>query len=52
MKVIDRLDCSGSGDVDTSVTVQALAGGTVIGVSGRTLTVRRGGGGLSYIHGE
>ena len=39
VKVLDRLDGSGAGDVDTSVVVQAAPGDSVTGVSGRTLKV-------------
>ncbi|XP_035787655.1 tripeptidyl-peptidase 2-like [Anopheles albimanus] len=37
VKVIERYDCSGSGDVDTSKTVTASDDGTVVGLSGRKL---------------
>jgi len=37
-KVIERFDCTGSGDVDTSTVVQANDG-EIQGVSGRTLKV-------------
>lgn len=37
-KVIERFDCTGSGDVDTSAVVQAKDG-EIQGLSGRTLKV-------------
>jgi len=37
VKVIDCVDCSGSGDVDTSTVVQAGSDGTLQGLSGRKL---------------
>lgn len=40
MKVIDRIDGSGAGDVDTSTVVQASEG-VITGLSGRKLKVRR-----------
>ena len=38
MKVIDRIDGSGAGDVDTSTVVMALDG-TITGLTGRKLKV-------------
>ena len=38
-KVIDLVDCTGSGDVDTSVVVSA-SDGSITGLSGRSLKVR------------
>uniref|UniRef100_A0A182YBT7 Tripeptidyl-peptidase 2 n=1 Tax=Anopheles stephensi TaxID=30069 RepID=A0A182YBT7_ANOST len=37
VKVIERFDCSGCGDVDTSKTVTAGQDGTIVGLSGRKL---------------
>uniref|UniRef100_A0A8W7PUW9 Tripeptidyl-peptidase 2 n=2 Tax=gambiae species complex TaxID=44542 RepID=A0A8W7PUW9_ANOCL len=37
VKVIERFDCSGCGDVDTSKTVTASPDGTIVGLSGRKL---------------
>lgn len=37
MKVIERFDCSGCGDVDTSKVVTAGSEETIVGLSGRTL---------------
>ncbi|XP_052893110.1 tripeptidyl-peptidase 2 [Anopheles moucheti] len=37
VKVIERYDCSGCGDVDTSKTVTASQDGTITGLSGRKL---------------
>ncbi|KAL1392834.1 hypothetical protein pipiens_012189 [Culex pipiens pipiens] len=37
VKVIERFDCSGCGDVDTSKVVTASADGTIVGLSGRVL---------------
>lgn len=39
MKVIERYDCSGCGDVDTSKKVAVSADGTIVGLSGRVLRV-------------
>ena len=39
MKVIDRIDASGAGDVDTSTVVEASEG-VIAGLSGRKLKVR------------
>lgn len=39
-KVIERFDCSGCGDVDTSKKVTASPDGTIIGVSGREIKVQ------------
>lgn len=39
VKIIERFDCSGCGDVDTSKKVQVSGDGTIQGVSGRTLKV-------------
>lgn len=39
VKVIDRIDGSGAGDVDTSTVVQASEG-VITGLSGRKLKVR------------
>ncbi|CAG2057979.1 unnamed protein product [Timema podura] len=36
-KVVERYDCSGAGDVDTSIVVQANNDGNIVGVSGRLL---------------
>lgn len=38
-KIIERFDCSGAGDVDTSKIVQA-PDGYIIGLTGRKLKVR------------
>ncbi|XP_072983794.1 tripeptidyl-peptidase 2 isoform X2 [Typha latifolia] len=38
-KIVDILDCTGSGDVDTSKVVKADADGCIIGASGRRLVV-------------
>ncbi len=38
-KVIDRIDCSGAGDVDTSTVVEVDADGYITGLSGRKLKV-------------
>ncbi|CAL9780957.1 unnamed protein product [Musa acuminata subsp. burmannicoides] len=38
-KIIDILDCTGSGDVDTSKVVKADADGSIVGVSGTRLVV-------------
>ncbi|XP_074561420.1 tripeptidyl-peptidase 2-like [Curcuma longa] len=38
-KIIDILDCTGSGDVDTSNVVKADADGSFVGASGRRLVV-------------
>lgn len=38
-KVIERFDCSGCGDVDTSKVVTASPEGVIIGVSGREIKV-------------
>ena len=37
-KIIDLIDCSGSGDVDTSVT-RIASDGKILGLSGRELRV-------------
>lgn len=39
VKIIERFDCSGCGDVDTSKKVQVSNEGTIQGLSGRTLKV-------------
>lgn len=39
-KVIERFDCSGAGDVDTSTIVQA-ADGCITGLTGRELKVNK-----------
>lgn len=38
-KVIERFDCSGCGDVNTSTIVTAASDGTIIGLSGKTLNL-------------
>nr|CAD7443337.1 unnamed protein product [Timema bartmani] len=38
-KVVERYDCSGAGDVDTSIVVQANNDGNIVGVSGRLLKI-------------
>ena len=37
-KIVDLIDCSGSGDVDTSVT-RTASDGKILGLSGRELRV-------------
>lgn len=37
VKVVERFDCSGCGDVDTSKLVSAAPDGTILGLSGRVL---------------
>lgn len=37
VKVVERYDCSGCGDVDTSKQVTAAPDGTIVGLSGRVL---------------
>ena len=39
VKIIDRIDASGAGDVDTSTVVKAALGSTITGATGRTLKV-------------
>ena len=39
VKVIERLDASGAGDVDTSLTMRAEPGDVIIGTTGRRLKV-------------
>lgn len=38
-KVIERFDCSGCGDVDTSTVITKVVDGTITGLTGRKLTV-------------
>lgn len=38
-KVIERYDCSGAGDVDTSTVLKPNSDGVVTGLSGRKLKV-------------
>ncbi|KAK9063197.1 hypothetical protein SSX86_017067 [Deinandra increscens subsp. villosa] len=38
-KVLDVIDCTGSGDVDTSTVVKADANGCILGASGASLTI-------------
>ncbi|XP_055608253.1 tripeptidyl-peptidase 2 isoform X1 [Uranotaenia lowii] len=40
-KVIERFDCSGCGDVDTSKLVTAQSDGTIVGLSGRVLRLSK-----------
>lgn len=39
VKVIERFDCSGCGDVDMSKKITASTDGTIIGLSGRKIKV-------------
>ncbi|RXG68626.1 Tripeptidyl-peptidase 2 [Armadillidium vulgare] len=39
VKVIDRIDASGAGDIDTSTVVEAEVGKTIEGLTGRTLKI-------------
>lgn len=41
MKVIERFDCTGCGDVDMTKKVIASANNGIAGLSGRTLKVSR-----------
>ncbi|XP_055535925.1 tripeptidyl-peptidase 2 [Wyeomyia smithii] len=41
VKVIERFDCSGCGDVDTSKIVTAAPDGTIVGLSGRVLRLSK-----------
>uniref|UniRef100_A0A0K2T109 Tripeptidyl-peptidase 2 n=1 Tax=Lepeophtheirus salmonis TaxID=72036 RepID=A0A0K2T109_LEPSM len=41
-KIIDRIDASGTGDVDTSTLSSPSADGKIIGLSGRTLNLPQG----------
>nr|CAD7579128.1 unnamed protein product [Timema californicum] len=38
-KMVERYDCTGAGDVDTSIVVQANDDGNIVGVSGRLLKI-------------
>lgn len=41
-KVIERFDCSGSGDVDTSTIIRKVTDGGITGLTGRKLKVNTG----------
>lgn len=38
-KVIERFDCSGCGDVDTSTVIRKVVDGSITGLTGRKLKV-------------
>lgn len=41
-KVIERYDCSGCGDVDTSTIIRTVTDGGITGLTGRKLKVNTG----------